>query len=190
MLGKLAPLALSLFLATSASADSWSSPQTTAQASPSGQHVVRVLPGAPRGATATTTATAIMYRLDAAGDYVRQPSFQLLNPVAPVFVAVSDAGDLVTLDDWHSVGVGNAVVVVYSPQGRVVRNLGLADIYAPQEIAKFSESVSSVWWRCHAQTRLNSRAGTLELMDVLGFVVTVRLKTGEVSREPSGKTGC
>ena len=191
-------LALALCLVTGAAgADSWSNPLPRAYASPTGLRVVRVIPGtdkgavlgyqgAPRGAP----ARAIVYRLNTGGDYAKSTEFELLNPISPMFAAVSDNGELITLDNWHNMGIGESVVVVYSPQGRVVRSLGLAIIYSAEELAKLPLSVSSIWWRCGSDAELHPRSPKLEFMDALGSSVEISLKTGEVTRSPSSRKGC
>jgi hypothetical protein len=54
---------------------------------------------------------------------------------------------VVTLDDWHSVGRGPNVVVIYGPQGKLVRRLALDDFLKGDDIARLPISVSSTWWR-------------------------------------------
>lgn len=135
-------------------------------------------------------ARAVVYRLETTGDYAKYLEFELLNPVSPVFAAISDEGELITLDNWHNVGIGESVVVVYSPNGHVVRSLGLKDIYSAAELGKFRESVSSIWWRCGSSAEIHPRTSSVEFMDALGSKVGISLKTGEVSRSPSSRTGC
>ena len=191
-------LALVLCLMAGAvGADSWLPQETTAYASPTGLRVVRVIlgtdegavfgfAGAPRG----QPAKAIVYRLASSGDYAKHKEFTLLNPIAPVFAAITDSGELITLDNWHNMGIGKSVVVVYSPSGSVVRSLGLPDIYSPTELKKFSLSSSSIWWRCGSGAELHPRSHKLEFMDALGSSVEISLKTGEVTRSPSPREGC
>lgn len=142
--------------------------------------------GEPRG----PAAKAIVYRLRASGDYVKDKELQLLNPISPVFAAMADSGELITLDNWHNMGIGSSVVVVYSPDGAVVRSLGLKDLYSPSELAKFKLTTSSIWWRCEDEPRLHPRAATLEIRDVLGSTLEVSLKTGEIKRSEMRQTGC
>jgi hypothetical protein len=189
-------LALSL-LATFARADSWPAAKAAGVASPTGQVVVRVVPGTSldatygfSGAQKGKAATAVFYRLDPAGNYVKYRETSLLNPIAPVFAAVSDAGELVTLDNWHNMGLGDAVVIVYSPEGTVRRSHRLADIYTDAEVKTFERSTSSIWWRCPSTPILEPRTSSLELMDALGANVEINLKTGAVRRNPSSQKGC
>jgi hypothetical protein len=189
-------LALSL-LAVSVRADSWQAAKVAGIASPTGQVVVRVMPGTNldatygfSGAQKGKAATAVFYRLDPAANYVKYREISLLNPIAPVFAAVSDAGELVTLDNWHNMGLGDAVVVVYSPEGTVRRSYRLGDIYAESEIKMFDRSTSSIWWRCPSPPMFEPRISALELMDFLGANVEISLKTGAVKRNPTSQKGC
>lgn len=72
---------------------------------------------------------------------------KLVNEVSPVSALVSaDGRYVVTFDNWHSVGYGSDVVVIYGPSGRLIRKLSLEDLVGPQRAADFPRSVSSIWW--------------------------------------------
>jgi hypothetical protein len=188
--------ALSFFV-TLACADSWAPAKVRGLASPTGQIVVRLLPGSNldavygfSGTQKGRAATATFYRLDAAANFEKILEVSLLNPIAPVFAAVADSGELVTLDNWHNMGVGNAVVVIYAPDGKVRRSYRLADIYTEVEMKKFDRSVSSIWWRCPFQPVFEPRTDALEFMDKLGAHVSISLKSGKVTRNPRSQKGC
>lgn len=191
-------LALVLFLiVTQAIADSWPPAKAAGLASPTGQIVVRVIPGSNvnavygfSGLENGKTATATFYRLDSTANYQTVREIFLLNPVAPVFAVIADSGELVTLDDWHNMGVGNAVAVVYSPGGKVLRSYRLADIYTEVEIKKFDRSVSSIWWRCPSPPVFEPRTGVLVFMDAFGANVGISIKTGSITRSPTAKKRC
>lgn len=70
----------------------------------------------------------------------------LLNEVAPVEAIVSRTGFAVTFDNWHSMGYGKDVVVIYDGRGKPVRSMGLADFLPPEYIGALPHSVSSIWW--------------------------------------------
>lgn len=71
----------------------------------------------------------------------------LLNDVAPVSALVANGGDyVVTFDNWHSIGYGDNVVVIYGPRGQVVRSLGLDDFLSPRQIETLPASISSIHW--------------------------------------------
>lgn len=70
----------------------------------------------------------------------------LLNNVAPVHAIVSPAGRGVTFDNWHAMGYGNNVVVIYDHAGQPVRAMALADFLPEPWVNALPRSVSSVWW--------------------------------------------
>ncbi|RYE65035.1 MAG: hypothetical protein EOO81_13220, partial [Oxalobacteraceae bacterium] len=73
---------------------------------------------------------------------------RIANEVAPVLAIVRDDGSYtVTFDDWHSVGFGPNVVVIYGPGGERIRALALADVVPPDYINALPHSVSSIRWR-------------------------------------------
>lgn len=95
--------------------------------------------------------------------YRRQSTFPLVNEVSPVDLAISDRGDyIVTLDNWHSMGYGDSVVVIYRSDGRVVRQFALDELVAESDIQHFAHSVSSIDWR--DAYRIDSAAGQLVLL--------------------------
>jgi TonB family protein len=95
--------------------------------------------------------------------YRRQSTFPLVNEVSPVDLAISDRGDyIVTLDNWHSMGYGDSVVVIYRPNGRVVRQIALEELVAESDIQHLARTASSIWWR--DEYRIDSAAGQLVLL--------------------------
>jgi len=71
----------------------------------------------------------------------------LVNLHAPVSAIVADAGDfVVTFDNWHSLGHGDDVVVVYGAQGAVVASLALDDFLPSDILQALPRSSSSIWW--------------------------------------------
>jgi hypothetical protein len=72
----------------------------------------------------------------------------LLNEVAPAEALVANGGNhAVTFDNWHSLGYGDTVVVIYGAGGELVRSLALRDIVPESRIEKLPRSVSSIRWR-------------------------------------------
>lgn len=184
------------FLFGSALADSWPAAKVAGVASPSGQVVVRVLPGKSLGdvygfggESKGEPASAIFYRLGANNAYVQLQKIFLLNPVAPVFITVTDDGELVTLDNWHNMGLGK-VVVVYRPDGQILRSYDLPQIYTEAEIQKIPKTVSSFWWRCPMPPILEPHTSTLELQDILGNNIEINLKTGALKKSVATQKGC
>lgn len=73
---------------------------------------------------------------------------RIANDVAPVSALVRDDGEyLVTFDDWHGLGYGPNVVVIYGTGGKLVRALALSDILPADYIKALPHSVSSIQWR-------------------------------------------
>jgi hypothetical protein len=190
-------LALVLFIACGrVSADSWPAAKVAGMASPSGRVVVRVIPGASLGEVygfagerKGKPATAVYYHLGPHDDYVKYQEVPLQNPIAPEFFAVSDAGDLVTLDNWHNMGMGKAIVI-YRADGQVLRSYELSQIFSATELEKIPRSVSSVWWRCNSPPLLEPRNSSLEFEAELGFNVEVNLKTGVLAKNASSRKAC
>ncbi len=72
---------------------------------------------------------------------------KLVNEVSPVSALVSSSGHFViTFDNWHSVGIGPGVVVIYGESGQVIRTLALEDVVGPEWASDLPRSVSSIWW--------------------------------------------
>ena len=71
----------------------------------------------------------------------------LANEVAPVHALVANGGGhIVTFDNWHSVGFGDNVVVIYRSDGSMVRAMKLTDILPEDYVRALPTSVSSLWW--------------------------------------------
>jgi hypothetical protein len=121
---------------------------------------------------------------------------ELTNGIAPVSALVCDSGNyVVTLDNWHQVGRGDNVVVIYGPEGKLVRQLALSDFLTQEQINGLPVSVSSTWWgtghyldekqKClvlrvtrNQDWRLPGKAAQFQ-------EVRIRLATGEVLKEPA-----
>lgn len=72
---------------------------------------------------------------------------KLVNEISPVSAQVSaDGSYVVTFDNWHSVGYGSDVVVIYGHSGNLIRKLSLEDIVGAERASEFPRSVSSIWW--------------------------------------------
>jgi len=87
----------------------------------------------------------IFYKQNEAGGYEKVWESRLSNDVAPIAALVSDGGQYVaTFDNWHSVGYGDDVVVIYGPGGKLVKKMALSDIVPTT--SNLPRSVSSIWW--------------------------------------------
>ena len=98
--------------------------------------------------TTTIPCHAILYKLNGQQDTVEIWNKKLINKVSPVFALVSNDGKrVVTLDNWHSMGYGNEVLVVYDEVGELVRKYQLED-FSVFTLNDYYITVSSIWWRC------------------------------------------
>jgi len=175
-------------LSTFAKADSWIPAQTKAAVSANSEMIFRVIPGKSMGDVFGFAgepkgkfAEGQWFRLSD-DRYELYRTAQLLNPVAPVFIAVANDGTAVTLDNWHNVGFGD-VVVIYNVAGNVLKKYRLVDLYPISTIETMKRSVSSIWWRCETTEPVLDRRGVLEINDSLGGRFTFVLNTGEFNYE-------
>ena len=151
--------------------------------SASRDHFVRVIPGKSvgdtlgfAGAPKGDYAAAEYYRRQPDKSYRLTATATLLNPVAPVDVFVSNAGRLVTVDNWHNRGYGK-VLALYDDGGRLVKAYELADLFLKSEIDAYSHSVSSIAWH-DGPVYLNQDQRTLYMMIKSGRDLVLGLDTG------------
>jgi hypothetical protein len=175
--------ALALAFAGAAHADDWAGPQVREVFSASRDQFVRVIPGTAVGDTVGFAgapkgpyATAEFYRRQADRSYRLTGSVQLLNPVAPVEFFVSDAGRMVTVDNWHNRGYGR-VLALYDPVGGLVKAYALEDLFAKPEIDAYRRSVSSRHWH-EGPTYINQDQRTLYMMIASGRDLILDLESG------------
>lgn len=103
--------------------------------------------GAPNGSK-ENSASADLERRGASGRWEKLWAGKLVNEVAPVDVIVLNRGrGFVTFDNWHSMGYGPNVIAIYSPDGRLVSQLGLSELFPDWFVAALPHSVSSIHWR-------------------------------------------
>jgi TonB family protein len=161
-----AALALLWVLACPAGADSWRLPKKRKYYSPNKRYYLEVTPkklgsqleyfegkvagsekaGARKGAKENRAKGAFAARR-ADGSYSKRSEFPLVNEVSPTSALVSDGGDyVVTFDNWHGVGYGDDVVVIYRSDGSLVNKFGLGDLLTEGDIETLPRSVSSIWW--------------------------------------------
>lgn len=152
-----------LVVPLSAAADSWLPPREQVYVSDDGSWQLTVTPrpirGALRyfkdkvdgrdnpGALAGARDHAVGQMLHGTADgWVVAWRVPLVNDVAPVSALVSSTGRVVTFDNWHSVGHGDEVVVIYDKAGEVVRSMGLTDFLPKVYVGALPHSVSSIQW--------------------------------------------
>ena len=148
----LSVVALCVGSSTTLLADEWVTPQIREVFSPDRQRFVRITPGESwgqtwgfKGAKIGRHAQAAFFPEQPDKGYRLERTIDMPNPVAPVEVFVSNAGDLVTLDNWHNEGYG-AVLVLYHWDGKLVKAYHLSDLFSKKEIDSFPVSESSIWW--------------------------------------------
>jgi hypothetical protein len=119
-----------------------------------GKHLVRIKPGNSigdavgfSGGRQGTYARAEFYAQQPDRSLKLVAEVSLKNPVAPVDSVVSNAGYLITFDNWHNLGFGHAVAI-YSGSGKLIATYELEQLYSKEQLAKIPVSVSSRWWRC------------------------------------------
>lgn len=194
--------------------DSWVSPNTEVTLSANGQYRVTVVPRPldgplayfedkvegtePAGQRAGETQLSPMARVEAreADDQWRLVwQMPLVNDVAPVTVLLADdASFLVTFDNWHSVGYGDDVVVIYDREGHPAHTYSLEQILPAVYVHHLPRSVSSRWWggkhalaEGDSHVELQVARPTEEVGDDEGYVpVRIRLADGEILR-PGGE---
>jgi hypothetical protein len=178
-----AGLAIALLAGGTAVADDWPGPVVKAAVSTNAQIVVRVIPGESvgdtygfAGAPKGKYASAQWYRFRE-DRYELYQTAQLVNPVAPVHVAVANDGSVIALDNWHNAGYGD-VVAIYAPEGKLRKRYRLEDLYSTASIGKIGRSVSSIWWRCSRGDPQVDRDNTLQVDDALDGRFTFNLATG------------
>jgi TonB family protein len=92
-------------------------------------------------------AKGSFYVRRADGRYSKKWEYPLVNEVSPVSAIVSNKGDyVVTFDNWHGVGYGDDVVVIYRSNGAQIKKFGLEDLLTEGDIETLPRSVSSIWW--------------------------------------------
>jgi hypothetical protein len=134
--------------------DDWPAARVKNVFSEDGGHFVRIIPGDNLGATVGfrgakkgRNARAEFYARQKDRSYRLISEAQLPNPIAPVEALLSNAGLLITFDNWHNVGYGKAVVI-YNARGSVVRSYELEQLFAAEKVSQVPASESSRWWRC------------------------------------------
>jgi hypothetical protein len=173
-------------IASAAYADTWAAPSEKDVFSPSGQFRVHMTPGKGKvGSTGSEPApkpewaTATLYSERGAGNSKKLSAFSLMNPVAPLSMLLTNEGRLLTVDNHAEVGYGK-VVVLYDPNGSILKAYSLDDLFTVRERQRFVHSVSSIWWH-HALPSLDKAAqrSLLVATAIQDVTLEINLETGE-----------
>jgi len=203
---------LTFIFAFTAKADSWSLPQEKTICSENNKFCFKVIPkklgsqldyfkdkvdgkenaGADKKAK-ENYCKGIFYVRDEKGNLREQWKTKLVNEVSPVNVLVSNQGDyVVTFDNWHGVGYGDDVVVIYdASKGSLIRSFGLSEFLTDSDIESLPTSTSSIWWG--GNHWIDKEKGQLVLQVTKGkksfennadyFEIGVELSTGKILDE-------
>lgn len=168
----------------SAAADSWQMPSEMASASPNAKFVARLTPAEINSGKKSTVS---MFTFDGVS-YINSSEFLVANERSPVFIVVTDEGDLFTFDNWGSLGFGDNVVAVYSANGELKKSYTLKALYSSDNFEKISKnrSVSSIHWQC-SDSRPWTHYGLVFVRDTIGGSFTF-YKNGTFKYET--KNGC
>ncbi len=125
---------------------------------------------------------AALYRKKNATAWRRTARWRLINQYGPMSAVVAGDGTSVTFDNRCSHGVGSNIVVIYRPDGTVVRTFALTDLLLERDIAALPRTVSSVHWS--GTTRLDEEKRQL-ILEVKGppartAELSISLETGEL----------
>lgn len=147
-------------LSASASADSWMHPEPTGFHSRGFGYVAEIFPPHSRQ-NSTDKPLCYFYELGYAGSEWRVDArlkwtAPLVNERMPYQALISQAGDLITLNDHGSVGYRNAIVI-YDQLGHATKAYQLDELLPADEISmnentnKIPISTSSRWWNRDAK---------------------------------------
>lgn len=146
-------------------ADSWAPPEVRTYVSANGQYRLTVSPRELRSqlayfedavedrpspgqqAEGRAAPEGRLERLGDGGEWEPVWEGRLVNGVSPVSALVADDGEhFVTFDNWHSIGFGDNVIVIYRGNGAVVRSMCLNAFLPNSYLNALPRSVSSLSW--------------------------------------------
>lgn len=179
--------------------DSWSLPKPETVHSANGQWRLTTIPKQLKGqleyftdkvagATDAGAAEGIrhneargeLYHKTGGGTWRRVARWQLVNEVSPASALVTNGGTVVTFDNWHSLGYGDDVIVIYRSDGSLVRKLGLADLMQAEDISQLQRSVSSISWSGTHRVDEDKRVLMVEINAYRLETVPISLENGSV----------
>ncbi len=126
-------------------ADQWISPRTIDLISENGEWAAKIQPETERQtfspAESRGFATATIAHKG------KSLQFELRNEWMPVDAIMLNNGHLLTFDDWHRMGYGDSVAVLYSQRGGTVWHRTLSELITEEKEQQAPHSASSIWWR-------------------------------------------
>ncbi|KGQ19298.1 hypothetical protein LF41_2946 [Lysobacter dokdonensis DS-58] len=102
-------------------------------------------PGGVPGSKQTSAVGTMEHRVGTTWQKVWRE--KLRNDVAPVEAIALPGGVAMTLDNWHSMGFGKDVVVLYDAKGAVTASYALDDFLPKDYVRALPRTVSSLHWR-------------------------------------------
>ena len=153
-----------VFISNNVFADSWALPEEKVYESKNGQYKLTVQPRElsnqlnyfedavdgnenPGQAKGKRDKCIGILEKKTENSYKKKWEKELANDVSPVSALVSDNGKyVVTFDNWHHVGRGENVVVIYNQNGNLIKTYRLDEFISRTETIRLTNSVSSTWW--------------------------------------------
>jgi hypothetical protein len=176
-----------------ARADEWPAPVVRNVFSPNGQYFVRIIPGTTSnlGVKASTRARGEFYARRRDRSYGLVADVVLQNPVSPAYATVTNDGHLVTYDDWFTLGFAHAIVF-YRPNGQLLRQYAIEDLYSADRLPDIPRSVSSRWWRCGVWYTPSNGNGqdSLSILDYSGGSFQLDPQRGTFTYQAGGGGQC
>ena len=142
--------AVAAFTPSPACADSWLPPETWSELSPCGEYRFTASPAPHDGYKPIDDArpSGVLERRNGDGEWEQVWLGSLVNEIVPTSALVSDDGEyVVTFDNWYSHGHGENVIVIYGPDGTLIRSMKLTDIIPEMYKDSLQHSTNSVSWR-------------------------------------------
>ncbi len=129
---------------------------------------------------------AALSHKNANGAWRRQARWTFVNRWGPAWAVVANDGTVVTFDNICQAGFGRDIVVIYRPDGKLVRTLQLSDLLIDDDIKLLPHSVSFMTWLEAQRIDADAHHLVLDLAEPSqppqqkNVELAVRLDTGEL----------
>ena len=204
MRSKTATALLFLFtLSGICTADSWDPPSPITVTSDDGAYRLTIYPRA-----IASPRPDAHQQCDATLEKLGPRSYELVwrkpfvNEVSPAYAAVTRSGQIVTFDNWHSLGLGDDAIVIYDKEGNLVRKLSLATLLGDEYFNKLPRSTSSVQWGSKYRLSLDEKSIVILVPNVGDHpshktintdgsyrLIRLDISTGQLAPEPTDVHG-